>query len=206
VERRAVMGQRLVSCEWLAEHLGDPGMWIIEVSSGPDEAEYRRGHIPGAIWWYWKDALWQPTDREFPTPEDMAQHWGRIGITPDTTIVVYGSSVQFGAYAVWVLSMAGHADVRYRAPMHARHTRYLTCPDHHSVPRVERDGRVAEIAIVWSRIRGHTGSARLVPSREDYIVTVAEQRHNQGEEPWRSCRRVTASGAIWPPKFVGKPR
>jgi thiosulfate/3-mercaptopyruvate sulfurtransferase len=37
---------------------------------------------------------------------------GRIGIVPDTTIVVYGRPVQYGTYALWVLTMAGHQDVR----------------------------------------------------------------------------------------------
>jgi thiosulfate/3-mercaptopyruvate sulfurtransferase len=106
------MSQRLVSCDWLAAHLDDPGIRIIEVSSTADDTEYRQGHIPGAVWWFWKDALWHATDREFPTPEDMARRLGRIGVTPDTTVVVYGNPVQFGTYAFWVLSMAGHRDVR----------------------------------------------------------------------------------------------
>jgi 3-mercaptopyruvate sulfurtransferase SseA len=42
----------------LAGHLDDPDLRIIEVSSAPDGAEYRQGHIPGAFRWYWKDALW----------------------------------------------------------------------------------------------------------------------------------------------------
>jgi thiosulfate/3-mercaptopyruvate sulfurtransferase len=109
---RDAMTQRLVSGEWLAGHLDDPGLRIIEVSSSPDDAEYRQGHIPGALRWYWKDALWHATDREFATSEDMASHLGRIGIAPNTTIVVYGSPVQYGTYAFWVLAMAGHHDVR----------------------------------------------------------------------------------------------
>jgi thiosulfate/3-mercaptopyruvate sulfurtransferase len=112
LEGRDAMTQRLVSGEWLAEHLDDPGLRIIEVSSAPDDAEYRQGHIPGAVRWYWKDALWHETDREFATSEDMASRLGRIGIAPDTTIVVYGSPIQYGTYALWVLTMAGHQDVR----------------------------------------------------------------------------------------------
>jgi thiosulfate/3-mercaptopyruvate sulfurtransferase len=106
------MGQRLVSGEWLARHLDDAALRIIEVSSSPEDTEYRQGHIPRAARWYWKDALWHATDREFPTPEDMASRLGHSGIAPDTTIVVYGSPVQYGTYAIWVLTMAGHRDVR----------------------------------------------------------------------------------------------
>jgi thiosulfate/3-mercaptopyruvate sulfurtransferase len=107
-----VSGQKLVSGQWLAQHLDEPGIRMIEVSSSPDDTEYRQGHIPGAIRWYWKDALWHATDREFATPEDMARQLGRIGIRPETTIVLYGSPVQYGTYAFWVLTMAGHRDIR----------------------------------------------------------------------------------------------
>jgi thiosulfate/3-mercaptopyruvate sulfurtransferase len=106
------MEQRLVSGEWLARHLDDADLRLVEVSSSPEDAEYRQGHIPGAVRWYWKDALWHATDREFPTPEGMASRLGRCGISPDTTIVVYGSPVQYGTYAFWVLTMAGHRNVR----------------------------------------------------------------------------------------------
>jgi 3-mercaptopyruvate sulfurtransferase SseA len=112
LERREAVAPRLVSGEWLAGHLDDPDLRIIEVSSAPDDAEYRQGHIPGALRWYWKDALWHATNREFATPEDMASCLGRSGIAPDTTIVVYGRPVQYGTYALWVLTMAGHQDVR----------------------------------------------------------------------------------------------
>lgn len=103
---------RLVSCKWLAEHLDDPNVRVIEVSSSPDDGVYREGHIPGAVWWFWKDALWHPTDREFATPVELAQLLGSIGVSPDATIVLYGNPVQFGTYAFWVLTMGGHRDVR----------------------------------------------------------------------------------------------
>jgi thiosulfate/3-mercaptopyruvate sulfurtransferase len=112
LDERDAPAPRLVSGKWLAGHLADPGLRIIEVSSAPDDAEYRQGHLPGAVRWFWKDALWHATDREFATPEDMASRLGRMGIAPDTTIVLYGSPVQYGTYALWVLTMVGHQDVR----------------------------------------------------------------------------------------------
>ncbi|MBI4312816.1 MAG: sulfurtransferase [Chloroflexi bacterium] len=103
---------RLVSTAWLAEHLDDPKVRVIEVSSAIEDTAYREGHVPGAAWWYWKAALWHPTDREFATSEAMAQRLEVLGVTPDTTIVLYGRPVQFGTYAFWTLSMCGHRDVR----------------------------------------------------------------------------------------------
>ena len=102
----------LVSCDWLAQHLNDPGVRLVEVSATPDDASYRTGHIPGAVWWYWKDALWHPTDREFLSPEQLAERLGTIGVFSETTVVLYGTPVQFGTYAFWVLAMAGHKNLR----------------------------------------------------------------------------------------------
>jgi thiosulfate/3-mercaptopyruvate sulfurtransferase len=102
----------LVSGAWLSERLGVPGIRVIEVSSVEDDTAYRTGHVPGAVSWYWKDALWHDTDREFPTPEVMAGRLGRAGVTPATTVVLSGDPVQYGTYAFWVLTMCGHPDVR----------------------------------------------------------------------------------------------
>jgi thiosulfate/3-mercaptopyruvate sulfurtransferase len=108
----ATSASPLVSCDWLAHHLNDPGVRLLEVSAAPDDTTYGAGHIPGAVWWYWKDTLWHATDREFATPQDMARRLGSLGISPQTTIVVYGSPVQYGTYAFWVLTMCGHQDIR----------------------------------------------------------------------------------------------
>ena len=106
------MESPLVTAAWLAERLGSPDVRVIEVASVNDATADHGGHIPGAVWWYWKAALWHDTDREFPSPEAMGRRLGRIGVTPETTVVLYGDPVQYGAYAFWVLSMCGHPDVR----------------------------------------------------------------------------------------------
>ena len=105
-------GPSLVTCQWLAEHLDDPNVRAIEVSSRVEDAAYHQGHIPGAVWWNWKEAVWHATDREFATPEELAERLGGIGVSPDTTVVLYGDPQQYGAYALWALVMGGHRDVR----------------------------------------------------------------------------------------------
>lgn len=102
----------LVTTSWLEAHLGDASVRIVEVSAKNDKAIYQEGHIPGALWFYWKDICWHKTDRQFISPEEMATFLGDIGIGPGTTLVLYGDPVQFGTYAFWSLMMAGHADVR----------------------------------------------------------------------------------------------
>jgi thiosulfate/3-mercaptopyruvate sulfurtransferase len=102
----------LVTTEWLEQHLDDADIRIVEISSTPDDTAYREGHIPGAAWFFWKDICWHPTDRQFLTPQALAARLGAIGIGPDTTIVLYGDPVQYGTYAFWCFTMAGHAKLK----------------------------------------------------------------------------------------------
>ena len=104
--------QALVDCAWLADRLDDPHVLIIEVSSDAEGKAYHQGHIPGAAFWFWKDALWHATDREFTTPREMARRLGELGVSPESTVVLYGDPVQYGTYALWVMAMAGLRDVR----------------------------------------------------------------------------------------------
>ena len=77
---------KLVDCAWLADRLDDPQIRILEVSSDAEGKAYHEGHIPGAVFWFWKDALWHETDREFTTPREMAKRLGAIGVSPETTV------------------------------------------------------------------------------------------------------------------------
>jgi thiosulfate/3-mercaptopyruvate sulfurtransferase len=102
----------LVTTAWLQDHLTDPNLRILEIGNKPDGAVYREGHIPGAAWLFWKAACWHETDRELVTPEAMAKLFGSLGIGPDTTVVLYGDPVQYGSYAFWAFTMAGHKNLR----------------------------------------------------------------------------------------------
>jgi len=104
----------LVTPDWLEAHLDDPNVRLIEVAGlGQDDmSAYKAGHVPGAACWKWKDMLWEPIERDFPSPQAFAQRMGAAGISNDTTVVVYGEDVQFGIYAWWVLRYCGHRDVR----------------------------------------------------------------------------------------------
>ncbi|MCH8816814.1 MAG: sulfurtransferase [Chloroflexi bacterium] len=102
----------LVTTDWLAERLDDPSVRVIEIGATDDDSGYRAGHIPGAVRFFWKDLCWDETDREFVTPEQMAQRLGGIGIGPDTTVVIYSDRVQYGTYGFWALTMAGHRELK----------------------------------------------------------------------------------------------
>ena len=101
----------LVSTQWLDDHLNNPDVRVVEVSSTEDGETSIGGHVPGAAWVFWKDFCWHATDREFATPEEIAERLSAIGVTPDTKLVLCGDPVQYGTYAYWVLTMAGHRNV-----------------------------------------------------------------------------------------------
>ena len=103
--------ERLVSTQWLAEHRGDPGLVVVE--SDEDVLLYETGHIPGAVKVDWHLDLNDPVTRDYVDPQAFADLMSRKGIGRDTTIVVYGDkSNWWAAYALWVFTLFGHADVR----------------------------------------------------------------------------------------------
>ena len=105
------MNRPLVSTQWLADHLDDPTVVILEVSIDPlDRADYRSGHIPGAHFVYWKDLLWHNSDREFPSPEVLAERLRALGVGDTTTVALVGDPFQFAGYAYWVMTMSGQEE------------------------------------------------------------------------------------------------
>jgi thiosulfate/3-mercaptopyruvate sulfurtransferase len=101
----------LVSADWLEEHLDDPDVVVLEVSSSPpEEATGFERHIPGSRYVFWKDLCWDDTDRQFPSPEVMADRLGALGVGADTFAVLAGDPIQFATYPYWVAAMAGLED------------------------------------------------------------------------------------------------
>ena len=103
--------ERLVTGEWLQEHLGTPGLVVVE--SDEDVLLYETGHIPGAVKVDWHTELNDPVVRDYLDGAGFAALLGRKGISRDDTIVIYGDKNNWwAAYALWVFSLFGHKDVR----------------------------------------------------------------------------------------------
>lgn len=103
--------ERLVSTEWLAEHLGSEGLVVVE--SNEDVLLYDTGHIPGAVKIDWHTELNDPVVRDYLNGEQFAALMSSKGISRDDTIVIYGDkSNWWAAYALWVFSLFSHPDVR----------------------------------------------------------------------------------------------
>ena len=103
--------ERLVTTDWLAAHLEDPGLVVVE--SDEDVLLYDTGHIPGAVKVDWHLDLNDPVTRDYVDSAGFAELMSRKGISRDSTVVVYGDkSNWWAAYALWVFSLFGHDDVR----------------------------------------------------------------------------------------------
>ena len=101
----------LVTTAWVAEHLNDPGVRLIE--SNEDTLLYASGHIPGAVHVDWTQDLNDPVRRDYITREGFEALMSRIGVTPETTVVFYGDKNNWWAcYAFWVFQLFGHANAR----------------------------------------------------------------------------------------------
>ena len=103
--------EKLVSTDWLAEHLDDPSVVVVE--SDEDVLLYDTGHIPGAIKVDWHMDLNDPVTRDYLDAGKFAELMSSKGISRDTTVVFYGDNFNWwAAYALWVFTLFGHPDVR----------------------------------------------------------------------------------------------
>ena len=101
----------LVSTDWVAEHLDDDSIRIVEVDENP--ALYAESHIPGAIGFDWKKDLQDQVKRDFLDPEAFGELMGSRGISNDHTVVLYGDRNNwFAAYTYWYFRYYGHDNVR----------------------------------------------------------------------------------------------
>jgi thiosulfate/3-mercaptopyruvate sulfurtransferase len=103
--------EMLVSTEWVAEHLDDPSVRIVE--SDEDVLLYDIGHIPGAVKLDWHTDLQNQVERDFVDKAEFERLMSRAGISNDTTVIFYGDRNNwYAAYALWLFKYYGHDDVR----------------------------------------------------------------------------------------------
>jgi thiosulfate/3-mercaptopyruvate sulfurtransferase len=100
----------LVTTEWVAAHAQDPGVRLVEVDV--DTTAYDQGHIPGAIAWNWQTELQDAIRRDLSDPQAFQALLGNAGISPESTVVLYGDNNNwFAAWAFWQLKYYGHDKV-----------------------------------------------------------------------------------------------
>ncbi|MEO7069113.1 MAG: sulfurtransferase [Nostocoides sp.] len=109
--------ERLVTTEWLAAQIASgstgPGSGIVVLESDEDVLLYDSGHIPTSLKLDWHQDLNDPLTRDYVGAEQFARLMTARGVSRGTTVVVYGDkSNWWAAYALWVMSLFDHPDVR----------------------------------------------------------------------------------------------
>jgi thiosulfate/3-mercaptopyruvate sulfurtransferase len=105
------MADVLVSTDWAIEHLKDADKRFIEVDV--DTTQFEQGHLPGAIAFNWQSQLQDQVARDIISQENFEKLASEAGITPQTTVVLYGDNNNwFAAYAFWLFKYYGHENVR----------------------------------------------------------------------------------------------
>ena len=195
--------ERLVSTEWLAEHLGEPGLVVVE--SDEDVLLYETGHIEGAVKIDWHTDLNDPVTRDYIDGAGFAQLVGGKGISRDSTVVIYGDKNNWwAAYALWVFTLFGHEDVRLldggRAKWEAEGRPYTTdvpSPAAVDYPVVERDD--SEQRAYKDDVLAAIGKVPLVDVRspEEYVGDRTTAPAYPEESALRAGHIPTARNVPW---------
>ena len=103
--------EALVDTQWVADHLSDPQVRIVEADEDP--LLYEIGHIQNAVKLDWHVDVQDPVARDFVNKAAFEALMSHYGITPDTTVVFYGDKNNwYAAYSYWLFRMYGHRDLR----------------------------------------------------------------------------------------------
>lgn len=195
--------ERLVSTQWVAEHIDDPGVVLVE--SDEDVLLYETGHVPGAVKVDWHTDLNRPDTRDYVDGAGFAELMSRKGISRDTTVVVYGDkSNWWAAYALWVFELFGHPDVRL---MNGGRDKWIAegrelstekvAPERADYPVVERDD--ARARAFKEDVLAHLGEQPLIDVRS--LPEYTGERTHMAEYPQEGTLRgghiPTAASVPW---------
>ena len=107
----AIPAGPLVSTDWLAQNLDNPQVRVIEVSVNP--GLYERAHVPGAVNFSWHNDLNDKGRRDIVSQQGFEALLSKSGVTPDTTVVLYGDTNNwFAAWGAWVFDIYGVKNVK----------------------------------------------------------------------------------------------
>ena len=97
----------LVSTDWVAEHIDDPSVVIVE--SNEDILLYETGHIQNAVKVDWQNELQDQLIRDYVNKDNFEKLLSEKGISNDHTVVFYGDRSNWWAcYALWTFKVLGH--------------------------------------------------------------------------------------------------
>jgi thiosulfate/3-mercaptopyruvate sulfurtransferase len=110
-DNRYAARDALVETSWVAEHLHDPTVRLIEADE--DVSLYEQGHIHSALKLNWHVDVQDALTRDFISRVEFARLLSRWGISHGTTVVFYGDkSNWYACYSFWLFRYRGHPKAR----------------------------------------------------------------------------------------------
>ena len=163
---RVAHPESIVETDWVAEHLDDDNLALVEVDV--DTSAYEQGHIPGAVAWNWYSQLNDTVRRDILSKEQIQRLLGQSGIAKSTTVVLYGDNNNwFATYAFWQLRMYGHRRLKV---MNGGRQKWIN------------EGRptTTEAPARTPRIYRASDPDPSIRATRDFVLNVASTRNNVG--------------------------
>jgi thiosulfate/3-mercaptopyruvate sulfurtransferase len=171
----------LVEPEWLADHIDDPRIRVIEIDV--NRTAFDSGHIPGALLWNVYADLLEPNYRIIDRPA-FATLLARAGVRPDTTVVVYGYAASLG---FWMLQHYGFTRMAF---LNGSRRKWLDAqlPTSTSAPEVpETTFTEADFGPVQDDIRAtHVDVGQAIGKPDVRLMDVRSTLEYTGERFWPS--------------------
>jgi thiosulfate/3-mercaptopyruvate sulfurtransferase len=201
----------LVTTEWLANHIDNPNLRIIDARSSL--RDYLQGHIPNAI--YLNTETLRISQSGVPArllpPERLAEIFGAIGIGNQHTVVVYSSgddAFAHATYIAFVLEWLGHRHVgildggfeKWRSEGRPISREFPKVKPAQFVPKVNPNVKVDWLA-VWHAVQKR--NAQVLDARDPKVLLIrshpfSPQRFPEGELAGRESPDLAKQG-----RFVG---
>ncbi len=201
----------LVSTEWLAAHLHDPALRIVDIrghvipASEPPphyfnhRPDYERSHIPGAVFVDWVHEITDPADprhAKIAPPERFEAAMRRAGISAGTLVVAYDDAGgMFAARLWWALNYYGHGSV---AVLDGGWTKWNaeSRPVEAAIPTVAAGDFTAVLNPAWFRDGAAVQAALGTPTK---LVDMRGAAEFAGESS-RAARKGHIPGAVNQPR------
>ena len=195
--------EAVVSTDWVAENLDSSGIRLLEVDV--DTAAYDTGHIRGAVGWNWRHELQDQTVRDIASRGALEALLARSGVSPDTTVVLYGDNNNwFAAYAYWMLRYYGHPRLSLmdggRVKWLAEGRELTTAPpDHRPAAYRFPDGTREDIRAYRDMVLDRLGRVSLVDVRspKEYAGELLAPENLPQEGAQRGGHIPTAANVPW---------
>lgn len=176
--------EAIISADQLSEKLPeyktdfDPHR-LIEVSF--DSAEYQTWHIPGATNINWEEDIQSGVGGKILSKEEFEELMAENGVSPDTTVVLYGDKANwFAAHAYWTFKYYGHDDV----VLLDGGRRYWSMNDYERAQRVpDYSHREYEVSEVNDGIRAYKDEVERATETETALIDVRNPQEYRGDKP-----------------------